>query len=68
MEGSGALWDDPEDGQPHAGEQGDLPRLAEHEVEDEDQSGSVPHDQTQLLAQCLTHAVGIRGDTRHNFP
>ena len=68
MEGSGALGYDPEDWQPHAGEEGDLPRLAEHEVEDEDQSRSVPHDQTQLLAQCLAHAVGIRGDTRHNVP
>lgn len=56
------LGDDPDDGQAHAGEQRQLPRLAHHEEEEEGQTTCVPHDQAQFLAQCLAHRVGICGD------
>lgn len=56
------LGHDPDDGQAHAGEQRQLPRLAHHEEDEENQTARVPHDQTQFLAQCLAHRVGVRGD------
>lgn len=67
MEDSGEFGDDPDDGEPHAGEQGHFPRLAQHEEQEEAEAGRVPHDQAQLLAQGLAHVVGVRGDAGHQL-
>lgn len=67
MEASGELGYDPDDGQPHAGEQRHFPRLAHHVEEEEAETSRVPHQQTQLLAEGLAHAVGIGGDPGHQL-
>lgn len=65
MEVSGELWDDPDDGEAHAGEQGHFPGLADHEEEQEGEASRVPHQEAQLFAQSLAHVVGIRSDARN---
>lgn len=67
MEASGELGYDPDDGQPHACEQRHFPWLAHHVEQEEAETSRVPHQKTQLLAQSLTHAVGISGNPWHQF-
>lgn len=57
----------PDDGQPHAGEQRQFPRLAHHEVHEESEARRVPHHEAELLAQSLAHLVGTLGNVGHQF-
>lgn len=67
VEMSSELRDDPDDGKSHTGQQSHFPRLADHEVEQETETSRVPHQETQLLAQCFAHVVGVRGNTGHKL-
>ncbi len=65
---AGKFWDDPDDGEAECGEDGQPGGEQQHGAEQEDDTHEVPHEQTQLLTQRLTHGVSVGGDARYNVP